>query len=483
VQKLLVTRVLDHLDRMANDAQGDRATQLDLVNAYAKLGALQGDAYDQNLGDPDGGLSSVGKALTIAEPLSSAHPEDSEVLHALAVAQVIRSEILFGTGRTPEAIAAMQAGIHTYDRLIAAPNANVNLIADAAAAHATLGDELGQPGTASLGDTAGALAAYRKAIDLDYRIVKIDPTFIRSRRGLAIMQMKIGSAKAESDPAQAHKDFQLAAQLNDALPEEEKSTFNHIRFQSMILRKDAGVLSQLGRYDEAEPLFQQVQQSYEKLSNQDPLDIRALADLQVIYDDQAVAYEDKAEVDLARSSDPRQIAAVQRNRPLNLEKSRQFYKLGTVVLERMLKLDPTNVHWKGELAYAQVKVGELGMELHPSSEAIAWSRKGLATLREMERKGQLSSMMLNNASVIFATVSPENLRDPQLAVTMAKEVISRTDRRDPSKLLSLAWAYRANGQPIQARAAAAEGLALLPPFHAGDRESRLHRELALEANH
>ena len=33
-QKLLVTRVLEHLDRMAKDAQGDRQTQLDLVDAY-----------------------------------------------------------------------------------------------------------------------------------------------------------------------------------------------------------------------------------------------------------------------------------------------------------------------------------------------------------------------------------------------------------------------------------------------------------------
>ena len=54
VQKLLVTRVLEHLDRMAKDAQGDRQTQLDLVDAYTRLGNIQGNAYDQNLGDPAG---------------------------------------------------------------------------------------------------------------------------------------------------------------------------------------------------------------------------------------------------------------------------------------------------------------------------------------------------------------------------------------------------------------------------------------------
>ena len=41
-QKLLVTRVLEHLDRMAEDAQGDRQTQLDLVDAYNTAGEHPG---------------------------------------------------------------------------------------------------------------------------------------------------------------------------------------------------------------------------------------------------------------------------------------------------------------------------------------------------------------------------------------------------------------------------------------------------------
>jgi len=42
-QKVLVTSVLKHLDRMAQDAHGDRQTQLDLANAYTQLATLQGD--------------------------------------------------------------------------------------------------------------------------------------------------------------------------------------------------------------------------------------------------------------------------------------------------------------------------------------------------------------------------------------------------------------------------------------------------------
>jgi hypothetical protein len=57
VQKLLVTRVLEHLDRMANDAQGDRLTQLDLIDAYTRLGNIQGNAFPRLISAPAGSPS------------------------------------------------------------------------------------------------------------------------------------------------------------------------------------------------------------------------------------------------------------------------------------------------------------------------------------------------------------------------------------------------------------------------------------------
>ena len=96
VQRLLVTRVLEHLDRMSKDAAGDRLIQLDLVNAYTRLGNIQGNPYDQNLGDPAGALVSLDKALSIAESLTTSAPLDREALHAMASVQQSRSEVLWG---------------------------------------------------------------------------------------------------------------------------------------------------------------------------------------------------------------------------------------------------------------------------------------------------------------------------------------------------------------------------------------------------
>src|SRR5208337_5544935 len=135
VQKLLVTRVLEHLDRMAKDAQGDRQTQLDLVDAYTRLGNIQGNAYDQNLGVPAGAFVSLGKALAIAAPLAASDSKDRGAIRALALVEQSRSEILWQTDKTPEAVSVMREALKSFDALAADPHASAAMIYEGSSAY------------------------------------------------------------------------------------------------------------------------------------------------------------------------------------------------------------------------------------------------------------------------------------------------------------------------------------------------------------
>jgi hypothetical protein len=77
-------------------------------------------------------------------------------------------------------------------------------------------------------------------------------------------------------------------------------------------------------------------------------------------------------------------------------------------------------------------------------------------------------------------VMPERLRDPQLAVEYAERIVNMSHRRKPEYLLTLASAYRAAGQPEKARAAAREGLALLPAATPATVPSRVRKQLHAE---
>ena len=469
-QKLLVTRVLEHLDRMAMDAKGDRQTQLDLVDAYTRLANIQGNPYDQNLGDPNGAIAGIEKAIAMATPLAAQNANDKDVLKALATAQEAQAEILFGTARTQEAIESMRAATATYDRLIAGRDASPQLICEVAAAYGSLGDELGQSGTASMADVGAAVTAFRKSIELDNRALSIDANFQRARRGLAINQMKIGGTELETDPAQALKDFQLALDRSDAMPKDQQAMLAMQRMRIMILRKKGNAMVELGQFEEAMPILSQVEQTERKLSAADAEDLRALADVDVILDDEAAAREAEAYPLLAPHDS---------NRQASTASAAELLKQYLAVIDRMLRQDPSNENWKLLRADAQVRLATAQAALgHPQAALAA---TGLATLKQLSGKNQASPMALDVAANGFLHVQPAALGDAQFALACERRAADQSHRHRPSILLALAQALRATGNRTEARATAQEALALLQAAQPDSPKPNIRKLLEAEA--
>ena len=366
----------------------------------------------------------------------------------------------------------MRAAVATYDRVIAAPSTSPALICEAAAANGTLGDELGQSGTASFADSAAALDAFRKTIALDNRALSIDPDFLRARRGLAIMLVKVGSVELDTDPAQALKDFQIAFQRLDALPAAEQTTVFTTRIRSQILRKQADAMEQLGEYGDAVPLFTQSIQILSKLAAADAQDLRAQADLGIVLDDEAMAYKDAANPDLAAPGSDRR---------RNLSAEENLLKQVVAMTQSILKRSPSDDEWKSVLADAQVKLGTAQSLLHGPGDSAAIAKMGIATLRELATKEQAAPRILLQAADAFLTVEPASLRDPAFALACAKRAVALNRRQSPSELLILAQAYRVRGQIDQSRAAAEEGLALLSPLEPGSVKPNIRKLLEIQA--
>lgn len=470
-QKLLVTRVLEHLDRMAQDAQGDRQTQLDLVDAYTRLGNIQGNAYDQNLGDTAGAFISLRKARDLALPLANSSSRDPEAIRALALVDQSRSEILWQAGRTPEAVSAMQAAVKSFDTLIADPHASAALIAEAAGSYSTLGDELGQSGTQSLDDLAGALTAYRKDMSLVDRALRIDPVMPRARRALAIVSMKIANVEMETDPALALKDFGTALQSTYALSQDDQKSFATLRLRTMLKRKEANCMVALGRYAEAQSLFAEAEKTHRRLLAQDPEDARAQADLEVLLNDKELGFESAANPALAAAADSRRVNLVAAQNSLTEE---------VALLDKLLKDDPSNQNWQTVLADAQVRLATLQSTLHAPGEPETLARKGIASLKELAIREQASPMTLDEAANALLTVEPVSLRNPVLAVSFAERAVALSQEKRPSLLLTLARAYRASGLMDKSRMIASEGLALLPSWQTGNAKPNIRKLLELQ---
>jgi serine/threonine protein kinase len=77
-RKLLVSKALKYLDGLSQEAASDAPLQKELAAAYEKLGNVQGNPFQSNLGDTVGALASYRKALAIRESLGTDSSEESQ---------------------------------------------------------------------------------------------------------------------------------------------------------------------------------------------------------------------------------------------------------------------------------------------------------------------------------------------------------------------------------------------------------------------
>jgi tetratricopeptide (TPR) repeat protein len=471
-QKVLVTSVLRHLDRMAQDAHGDRQTQLDLASAYTRLANLQGNDYDQNLGDVPGALASIDKAIALGAPFAGSNSRDREAIHALAFAQSSRGEILFGTAPIQQAIASTKAATEAYERLIDFPGITTTELCDAARTSTLMGDELGLAGAESQNDRLGAIYAYRRGVELYKRASSIDPRLVRAIRGLALGQVRIAETEMGVDPEQALKDLRVGVQYLTTVPSEEQGILAIVRLREHLLLDEANALAELGDYSKANSLEVGLLQSFQHYVAADPQDLRALEDLHAGLDQEVRDFETAADPALGASAHERR---------RNLAAAEQPLTQDVAVMEAILKRDPSKDELKPFLANRKVHLGAIQFILHSKDDSIGLAKRGLADLRNLAENNQNSPTFLSLAADGFLIAEPASLKDPQLAVLCAERAVDLSHRKLPSRLLTLAQAYRADGQSEKSRATAKEGLALLPVPQPGSVNPRIRKLLEMLA--
>jgi tetratricopeptide (TPR) repeat protein len=470
-QKLLVSTVLEHLDRAAKDATGDPQMQLDLANAYIRLANVQGNPYDQNIGDPQGALTSLEKALSITTTLSRQQPGNAAVAHAMGWTLQSRSEVLFSMDRPQEAVAAMRRAATTYQELASRPGAKADAWMDAATAYGGLGDELGQAGMASLSDPVAALEAYHKSLELDEHILQLAPGSFRAARGIAVNRMKIANVEAETDPAVALLDYRDAIRRINSLPEEARKSLPNQRMLGVALRKNAMALKDVGRYEEALSSMEQVKSLYGRFLAMDPNDTRAGNDLFVILENEAECFEERAEGVFTEGKTDRGADAAS---ALNLLSEAR------PIAEHLPRIEPTNLYWRSTLGLLLVRMSIQQSALHRTRDALESAEKGVAILETVGREEKAQGSDLDAVATGLTNVMPVRLRDPQFAVECAERMVEMSHHQKPGFLLTLVRAYRAAGQLEKASAAAKEGLALLPVQTPTTVPSRIRKQLQAE---
>jgi serine/threonine protein kinase len=471
-QQLLVSTVLEHLDRTTKDSH-DPQLLLDAANAYTRLGNVQGNIFTEHTGDTQGALGSLDKGVSIIAALMEQHPKNAAVKHAFAWAHQSRSEVLFGIGRTREAVPEMRTAVTVFDDLAAGHVASMDTLLDSAAAHSRLGFELGIPYWPSLSDFPGALVEYQKAREVYQRALGLAPADIRLLQAMVNNHRMVGAIQMQTDPAGALPELRAAISGINSLHDQAEHVTAIRRLQAGTIGPYAGALIEIGHYREALAALEQGQIIYRELLAADPKNIRAVQDVQAGLSREAEAYKERAAGIFPEEGASRIADAANALKVLSEQRSR---------LEEILRVEPHNGNWESKLGMVLIDVGRQQRALQQLKGSLELAQKGLAILTEVARRPDAQAYQLFDAANGFITVEPSTLREPALAVKCAERIVEGSYHHNPEFLLTLAEAYRADGQPAKARAAAKAGLELLPPETSTTVMSRVRKLLHAQLN-
>lgn len=453
LQRQLVSQGLLYLDSLSHDVGGDAALQLDLADAYTKMGNVLGNPYEENLGEAAKAVATLNKAVTIADETVRRRPDDDLAVRRLAIARRSLAEVYFSTGDTARAIEQCGVAVGLLEKLAQRTGAALTDIQETASALGTLGDMHGLHGTASTGDLQAALDAYRRSVDFQRAALKIVPGNVRSLRGLAVGQMKIANVQSDSEPAQAARGYGDALATLELLPPEVRESAPIRRVAAVIRHKLANLYQSIDQPRNALPFLELACRRGAEAAQRDPQDTRIRFDLATDYYDLGAVRASLGDTTAAR------------------EAFREVLR----TVDELLARDASNLVWVAHRSDALFDLGALDWRAGEKQSGEKEAREALATALRLADSPHATGEDFQRAADDFLEINPPELRRPVQAVEFANRAVDASHHANPEFLITLARAQFAAGQTQAARVTAQSALALLPRPSAGEPETAERR--------
>lgn len=439
---LVVKKATEYLDRLSRDVAGDAALELEMVEAYFRLGDLQGNPYSPNLNDPKSALATYRKAATICERFAKAEPKNRRIQRYLARSYRQLADVLPSLGNTQEAVGYARKAVATFEELASSRAADLQPRIDLASAYDSLGDLLGRPGVSSLGDREGALAAYRKSLDHWQAALNTDATNRRAQRAIGISAMKLADVHTErGDKDAALDNYRKAQQVLEAFSAADPSSVSARRTLAVLYRKMGAALVEFGDNKTGLDRFRESASILDELLAADPNNAQARIDLAISLKSKAEIQQEEGDLGGAIKSFGRVIDLV----------------------EALSLADPSNLERRAQLAESQVIVGGLLERSGQQGSASRLTSLGLAAMKQLADRPGATPGHLHLYAVSLLTCEPASLRNPQAALPYAERAVALTQSADAAMLDTLARAAFRNGDTARAIATDEKALGVLKP--------------------
>ena len=200
-RETIVKRALEYLDRLAQEAGGDRSIQSELASAYFRIGEVQGKPYLPNLGDSAGALASFRKAQALLESLLAAEPKNRQVQRDLASTYRYLGSILSFTGDLDGGLKYQVKAVAMFEAVTAADPGNIESRRNLVTAYNYLANAQGGSAYArqSVAQFRAALGNHHRAIAMMELVSKADPDNREKLSQLGASYQRIGYTLRQLD--------------------------------------------------------------------------------------------------------------------------------------------------------------------------------------------------------------------------------------------------------------------------------------------
>lgn len=384
-QQSVVTWSIEHLHQLAAQSAGDPALSVEIAETFRKLGDLEGNPYESNLGRPREALETIDRGLAAVQPVLNRDPDRKDALLAKTRLLSSRADVQMSLGAAAEALGGKRAAIEMVEDLARRYPNDPEVLMEACSQHETHGDMLGGA-MMNYRDAEGAVRAYTSAREFGLRAARTAPDQGRPQRAAIILGMKLADQLTAANPAAALAEFERTRAAFRELPAKLRDEIPTRRAGASLLRRHGWALAQAGRPAEAIPLYLESAALYEPLAAIDRANLRAQWDLAVVY--QAIGEAEQAA-----------------GRP---ERALEAYRKLVALLEP-LNTPESPLHIRRGFGEALVRQGSLAWDLGDRAAGRAASSRGLRILAETLGAGAPATEVERTAQA-FRTVRPPDLR-------------------------------------------------------------------------
>lgn len=302
-RQLIVSRALEYLDSLAQEASDDANLQIELATAYEKIGDIQGNPYSANLGDTVGAMNSYRKAVAILENLKGAQATN-EARMAFGRSYRALGDIEGVEGENAQSIDYYRRSLAIFEQLASNSPQDTAIQDEYARAFETLGDGLDRMENTE----SERLESYRKNLEIRQKLVMQAPNDAKFRRGLALAFMKFGTSSDENK-SEAVESLRKAIQILEDLSGSNPDDAHARREVAFAYFKLGSVFIEAKDFAAALVPLRQALSIRQELVTGDPRNNQALFDSAIAYGALSEALTDHGDVSEAikNASEAREI--------------------------------------------------------------------------------------------------------------------------------------------------------------------------------